>query len=441
MRTLARFGLFAGVVVLVLGLSKVHAAWVAETPYSWHTSSRFAWSITYMVVLMVAAYAAGLPDLLRRPRTSFLAAAGAASIAAGAISLVQLATGDALLPRFVVFGTAAGFVPWAMACTAIAGNGRRSNLARDRVLFVGSDDAATTLAYDLELAPEHPAALVGHLNVDAVTPTGSGSRPLVESAERLEATVLVLDNTAQESESAIAQAAVLHAAGTRVRPLAQFYGEWLGKLPIDELERASMLFDIGEVHRARYARLKRVIDVPLAVVGMFPFVLSVPAVFAGNLIGNRGPLFYRQRRIGKDGEAFIILKFRTMLPDSSESSWTTTDDGRITRFGGLLRRWHVDELPQMWNILRGDLAVVGPRPEQPRYVAELSEKLPFYDLRHTVHPGLTGWAQVKYGYAGDEQDALEKLQYEFFYLRQQSLLFDARIIARTARSIVNRGGR
>ena len=126
---------------------------------------------------------------------------------------------------------------------------------------------------------------------------------------------------------------------------------------------------------------------------------------------------------------------------AASNEWTSEDDPRITRFGRLLRRTHLDELPQVVNILRGDLGVVGPRPEQPHYVAELTEKLPFYALRHLVRPGLTGWAQVKYGYAGNESDALEKLQYEFWYLRHQSLRTDARIIGRTIRSVFGSEGK
>jgi lipopolysaccharide/colanic/teichoic acid biosynthesis glycosyltransferase len=142
--------------------------------------------------------------------------------------------------------------------------------------------------------------------------------------------------------------------------------------------------------------------------------------------------------VGKGGVEFSIIKFRTMGPRTSGSlvdEWTSENDPRITRFGRTLRRSHLDELPQVLNILKGDLSVVGPRPEQPHYVAELSEKLPFYPLRHLVRPGLTGWAQVKYGYAGNETDALEKLQYEFWYLRHQNVRTDTRIIGRTIRSL------
>src|SRR5690606_31752941 len=120
---------------------------------------------------------------------------------------------------------------------------------------------------------------------------------------------------------------------------------------------------------------------------------------------------------------------------SGRGEWTTEDDPRITAFGRLLRKSHLDELPQVINILKGDLAIVGPRPEQPHYVEELSEKLASYDLRPLVRPGLTGWAQVEYGYAGDGRDALEKLHYAFFYLRHQDLSFDLRIILRPFRSV------
>jgi lipopolysaccharide/colanic/teichoic acid biosynthesis glycosyltransferase len=130
-----------------------------------------------------------------------------------------------------------------------------------------------------------------------------------------------------------------------------------------------------------------------------------------------------------------------MRPDRGGSDWTSEGDPRITPFGAWLRVTHLDELPQVLNILRGDLAVVGPRPEQPQYVEELNGKIPFYRLRHLVRPGLTGWAQVKYPYGSSELDALEKLQYEFFYLRHQSLTFDLRIIGRTLRAVMGRAGR
>jgi lipopolysaccharide/colanic/teichoic acid biosynthesis glycosyltransferase len=253
----------------------------------------------------------------------------------------------------------------------------------------------------------------------------------------------VLSRAAQSEDDVVLQSTMLHEGGVRIRTLSMFYEQWLGKLPINELERVSLLFDIGEVHAAGYARIKRVFDVALALGGLVALALVTPFVLVGDLIANRGPLFYRQPRTGRGGETFAILKFRTMRRCAPEraAEWTAADDVRVTPFGGLLRRTHLDELPQVINILRGDLSVVGPRPEQPQVVAELVGKIPFYRIRHLVRPGLTGWAQVKYQYAGTEAETLEKLQYEFFYLRHQGLMLDVRIVGRTLRAVVGREGR
>jgi lipopolysaccharide/colanic/teichoic acid biosynthesis glycosyltransferase len=253
---------------------------------------------------------------------------------------------------------------------------------------------------------------------------------------------VVLSRRAQADDDVVLQASILHEEGIRIRTLSLFYEQWLGKLPIGELERVSLLFDIGELHGARYARVKRMLDIVLGLGGLVVFAMVTPVVIVGDLIANRGPLFYRQPRTGRVNTRFDILKFRTMRECTSDAGdWTSERDSRITSFGGFLRRTHLDELPQVINILRGDLSVVGPRPEQPHLVDELADKIPFYRLRHLVRPGLTGWAQVKYQYAGTDAETLEKLQYEFFYLRRQSLALDLRIIGRTLRSVMGREGR
>jgi lipopolysaccharide/colanic/teichoic acid biosynthesis glycosyltransferase len=170
-------------------------------------------------------------------------------------------------------------------------------------------------------------------------------------------------------------------------------------------------------------------------------VLAVPLVVLGDLLANRGPLFYRQSRVGRNNQPFTIWKFRTMRAGTGESTWTQPDDPRITPFGRFLRRTHVDELPQAINLLKGDVGIVGPRPEQPHYVDQLTERIRFYRLRHLVRPGVTGWAQVKYDYGASDIDAMEKLQYEFWYLRHQGLGLDLRILGRTIRSLLGRSGR
>jgi len=438
-RRAARLLLYAGTVAAVLGLGKYHAAEIGH--YDLTNSSRFAWSFAYAGLLGLAAYGVGLPDLARTRRIAAVLAVMSTVAAAAGISLVQLVVGDALLPRFVVFSAALVLVPWYMLCAALAGDTRARQEERDRVVAVVSLDEEEALRTELAQGPERAASIVAALRPDQARTERPDSRPLADAAAAGRATVVVLDRVAQGDESIVAQAALLHERGVRVRSLTFFYDEWLGKLPMSELERLSLMFDIGEIHRARYGRLKRLLDVVVAGMGVIPFVVALPFVVLGDFVGNRGPLFYQQPRVGKNGRVFSILKFRTMRPGSSAGEWTAADDPRVSRFGHWLRRSHVDELPQVVNILRGDLSVVGPRPEQPQYVEELVEKIPFYDLRHVVRPGLTGWAQVKYGYAGSEADALEKLQHEFYYLRHQSLALDARIITRTLRSVVRRGGR
>ncbi len=439
MRRVARAVLVAGTAASVLGLSKAHAL---QNGYDFTASSRFGWSLAYIALLVVAAYGAGLPDLAHTRRSAVAAAVGSTAAAAVGISLLQLVTGSALLPRFVVLGSPALLVPAYLLCSALSRDGHANDRERDRVVAVAGPDEAAHLADDLDVGPERPAVLVTVLDPPAARSDGPGRRPLVDAATRAGATAVVLDRAAQADESIVAQAASLHEAGIRVRTLSLFYDEWLGKLPLSELERVALMFDIGELHRARYGRLKRIADLVLAAAGLVVLLFVLPVAVLGNAVANRGPLFFRQARVGKRGRELEIVKFRTMRNGPpGPSSWTTPDDPRLTRFGAWLRRTHLDELPQVLNVLRGDLSIVGPRPEQPHYVRELAAKIPFYDLRHLVRPGLTGWAQVKYPYGSSEGDALEKLQYEFYYLRHQGLALDVRILGRTIRSVVGRGGR
>ena len=431
-----------GPLLVVLAVSKVHAAYVADPPYDYTGSFRFAWSLAYAATLGLAAYGVGLPELPRGVRSAVSGALLASLAGAGAVSVLQLLVGDALLPRFVVFGAAGLVVPVQLLAWRLSSQGRERQEHRDRLVVVGSDDELAHLIAELARSPEVPAVLVGQIRT-ADAAAGELDKPLVQRVASDRASVVVLDRDAMLDERVVDQAAALHESGIRIRTLLQFYEEWLGKLPLGELERASLFFDIGEVHQARYGRMKRLVDVATGVVGLVALLVLLPVVVVGDLVANRGPLLYRQERVGRDGHRFQMLKFRTMHPTGpgvTEADWTAVDDERVTRFGRFLRATHLDELPQVVNILRGELSVVGPRPEQPRYVAELSQVLPFYGLRHLVRPGLTGWAQVKYGYAGDERDAMEKLQYDFFYLRHQSVGLDARIIGRTVRSVVGSQG-
>ena len=420
---------------VVLGTEVVHSHLIARHSYSLTQEPRFRWILIFVALIWVTSYAAGLPDsvgrLSRRLARSFAALAVADII----ISILQLFTGAQLLPRFVVFVSSLVLVPIFVVISSISSITQRRRAYQDRVVAVATSEEAARLTNDVPRLARRPAQLLAVVQPEDVMPTTERPQPLMELMAKTNGNLLVMDREAQRREEIVTQAAELHSRGVRIRTLSLFYDAWLGKLPISELERISLLFDINEIHSPAYARGKRFLDVVIALIGMPVLAVAVPIVATINLFGNRGPLFYSQPRVGKDGELFTIHKFRTMQPGNGASPWTEKDDPRLNRVGKTLRRLHVDELPQVWNVLRHDLSIVGPRPEQPQYVDMLARSIPFYDLRHLVRPGITGWAQINYDYGSSNEDALEKLQYEFFYLRHQNMGLDLQIIGQTLRTL------
>jgi exopolysaccharide biosynthesis polyprenyl glycosylphosphotransferase len=186
-------------------------------------------------------------------------------------------------------------------------------------------------------------------------------------------------------------------------------------------------------HDGRYSLAKRAIDVGVAA-GLAIAVLPVlPLVALAIKLDSPGPIFYSQERVGLNGRRFRIYKFRTMRQDAEKHGavWASKQDARITRVGTLMRKTRMDELPQLWNLLRGDMALVGPRPERPEFTSRLAEEIPSYDLRHAVKPGLTGWAQVCYRYTSSFRDTRAKVEYDLYYVKHCSLRFDLRIMLRT----------
>ncbi|WP_298556327.1 sugar transferase [uncultured Algibacter sp.] len=187
-----------------------------------------------------------------------------------------------------------------------------------------------------------------------------------------------------------------------------------------------------------YLFFHRVFDVLISLVGVIIGVVLSPIILLGNLIGNRGPLFYSQDRIGKNGKVFKIIKFRTMIKNAEQSGavWAKKGDARVTPFGKFLRHSRLDEIPQFINILKSEMSLIGPRPERPFFVKELSGMLPFYETRHIVKPGLTGWAQVKTRYAASIDDSLLKLQYDLYYIKHRSFFLDMNILIKTLSTII-----
>ncbi len=231
--------------------------------------------------------------------------------------------------------------------------------------------------------------------------------------------------------------------GVRIEDWPTFYEKLTGKISVQNLRPSWLIFSEGFT-RTRLTRIfKRWTDVLLAgcflLLGMPIYLLTALAI----KIDSRGPVLFRQERVGEKGQTFRLLKFRTMVDDAESQSgpvWATEEDPRVTRVGRWLRKTRLDEFPQVLNVLRGDMSFIGPRPERPCFVAELQEKIPYYAHRHTVKPGITGWAQVRYRYGSTVQDAEEKLQFDLYYIKNMSLVFDLRILLSTIQVVLRGKG-
>lgn len=219
---------------------------------------------------------------------------------------------------------------------------------------------------------------------------------------------------------------------------ASFYERITGRVSLNMIRPSWLIFS-GRGRQARLSALVR--NTVHRLVALLGAILSLPIVAVTAILiklDSRGPIFYRQERVGKNGQPFMLIKFRSMRVDAETDGpvWASKRDNRATRLGRIIRKTRIDEIPQFWNILRGDMNFVGPRPERPHFVAQLAREIPYYEQRHLIAPGLTGWAQIKYPYGASLNDARQKLQYELYYIKNQSLLLDAIILFETTKIIL-----
>jgi sugar transferase (PEP-CTERM system associated) len=227
--------------------------------------------------------------------------------------------------------------------------------------------------------------------------------------------------------------------GVQVTDLARYFERVHGRVPIESLKVSWLIY--GDGYRQGWLRgfVKRLFDI-LATAILLVFTLPIMAIMALSIaIESRGPVIYRQDRVGRGGKKFTLLKFRSMGLDAEKDgrpSWAAANDARVTRVGRFMRRTRVDELPQLINVLRGEMSLVGPRPERPEFVAMLTEQIPFYAVRHSVKPGITGWAQVRYSYGSTIEHAVKKLEYDLYYVKNHTLLLDLLILTDTVRVVM-----
>jgi sugar transferase (PEP-CTERM system associated) len=229
-------------------------------------------------------------------------------------------------------------------------------------------------------------------------------------------------------------------AGIEIQDLPTFLERETGKVRLDVLNPSWIIF--GEGFRA--SPVQRVLERGFDVAASSALLLLASPLMLLAMIaikledGISAPVLYRQRRVGRYGEDFDVLKFRSMSEDAEtgEAVWAKKNDPRVTRVGSIMRKTRIDELPQLVNVLRGQMSFVGPRPERPEFVHQLEERIPYYSERHTVKPGITGWAQLCYPYGSSEKDAIEKLQYDLYYVKNRSLLFDLAILVQTVEVVL-----
>ncbi|RMG78825.1 MAG: sugar transferase, partial [Chloroflexi bacterium] len=356
------------------------------------------------------------------------------------------------LPRlFILYYGIASFVllaAWRMINPALLGWASEPR----RLLIVGTDWAAQAIINAIREQPDAAYDIKGIIGdasdvgkvIDGVPVIGAGV-DLLNFVQRDRIAELVVTSTRELAGDIFQGVMDAYERGVTITPMPLLYERLTGRVPVEHINNswAVVLPIEGQSLFNAYRFLKRFLDITLSLVGMVFFLAALPFIALVIRLESKGPIFYTQERVGLNGRIFNIIKFRTMVADAEIHSgpvFAQQNDPRVTRVGRFMRKTRLDEIPQFINVLRGDMSLVGPRPERPFHVERLQKKIPFYRTRHVVRPGVTGWAQVRYNYGSTDEDALIKLQYDLYYIRKQSLLLDLNIMIRTAYKMIRMSG-
>lgn len=322
----------------------------------------------------------------------------------------------------------------------------------EKILIVGSGTLAIEVAREMLNRPDAGYRIAGFVGNDPellgkslINPRVIGLTSELDEVVRREGidriVVAMGERRGQLPTSELLQ---LSLAGTvNIEEGASFYERVTGRVSLNMIRPSWLIFS----SRGRQARISGIVrNIVHRIVAMIGGVLSLPVAIATAILiklDSRGPVLYKQERVGKNGSTFSVMKFRSMRVNAEKAGpvWASADDDRTTRVGRIIRKLRIDEIPQFWNILRGEMDFVGPRPERPHFVSQLAEEIPYYEQRHLIAPGLTGWAQIKYPYGASIEDARQKLQYDLYYIKNQSLVLDAIILFETVKIILFGRGR
>jgi sugar transferase (PEP-CTERM system associated) len=317
----------------------------------------------------------------------------------------------------------------------------------ERILIVGSGQLAVEVAREVLDRPDAGYRIVGFVGTDADLLGKSLINPrVIGMTEELDAIVkrehidrIVVAMGERRGQLPTNKLLQLSLAGqVNIEEGASFYERITGRVSLN-MVRPSWLIFSGRGRSTKISEVSR--NVVHWLVALMGAILSLPIVLVTAVLiklESKGPVFYKQERVGKNGRTFVLAKFRSMRVDAEQAGpvWASKKDNRTTRVGRVIRKIRVDEIPQFWNILKGEMSFVGPRPERPHFVSQLAEEIPFYEQRHLIAPGLTGWAQIKYPYGASIEDARQKLQYDLFYIKNHGLFLDAIIMFETIKIIL-----
>ena len=372
----------------------------------------------------------------------------AAAISSALYLALYIASPNDSLPRYViVFILAATLLTlgWRMGYISIF---TATNFMR-RVLIVGAGKSGSRLAEVINSVNPLPFHVVGLIDDDPEKigtkvcnyPVLGGNGCLLETIEKTEVSDLILSISGPVDNTMYNAILTAEENGVEVTTMPTVYEELMGRVPILLLEADWLIRSfVDQAHASAFYELaKRLIDIVGGFLGSIGFIISLPFIGAAIVIDTGFPILFTQNRLGKSGKTYRIIKFRTMRNDSEidgKPRVTQEGDERITRIGWLLRKTHLDELPQFFNVVRGEMSLVGPRAERSELVEDLQQRIPFYRARLLVKPGITGWAQINFGYAATVEDTIIKLEYDLYYIKHRNLLTDIAILLRTVGTVV-----
>ncbi len=344
------------------------------------------------------------------------------------------------------------FIPWAALSRYYVSEGLKRQEGKIRWIVLGEGERARFLWKDFKLAnaggellfvsgPEETGSVSGDNGLPQANIPNANLHEIV--ALNPAGVILALD--VPPSEELLTELMQLRLGGLHVYELADFYETFMMKVPVFHLRQGWFVSSQGFelLHHTIWLKVKGLIDVAVAAVLL---VICSPIMITAAIlikVSSPGRVFYKQVRTGKDGAEFTIYKFRTMVEnaESDGARWAERNDPRISPVGRVLRKLRIDELPQLWNVLKGDMSFIGPRPERPSFAKDLEKHIPFYEIRNLIKPGITGWAQVMYPYGASIEDAREKLQFDLYYIKNYSLMLDLWIMFKTIRVVLGAGGR